>query len=150
MRAYCIAMAVSLTIILASELSIPVSTTHTVVGAVFGVGFLRELLKSRYAETRERITRHLEGQKLSLINRYLDGFHHANIVQKRRMMRELKAHSSNADLTKQERKKLRDLYRKEIVKRSALLKIIGIWLLTLPATGGLSALFFLLSRAVRT
>jgi PiT family inorganic phosphate transporter len=44
MRAYCIAMAATLTVILASQLGLPVSTTHVAVGAVFGVGFLREYL----------------------------------------------------------------------------------------------------------
>lgn len=60
MRAYCIAMAATLTVILASQLGLPVSTTHVAVGAVFGVGFLREYLKSQYArmlETIKRITR---------------------------------------------------------------------------------------------
>jgi inorganic phosphate transporter, PiT family len=46
MRAYCIAMAATITVIIASQLGIPVSTTHVAVGAVFGVGFLREYLKS--------------------------------------------------------------------------------------------------------
>src|SRR5690606_12634331 len=48
MRAYCIAMAATITVILASQFGIPVSTTHVAVGAVFGVGFLREYLKSNY------------------------------------------------------------------------------------------------------
>ena len=144
MRAYSIAMAVSLTIILASELSLPVSTTHTVIGAVFGVGFLREFLKSHYAKTREKITRHLEGQKLSLINRFIDDFHQAGLLQKRAMMRELETQSHTADLTVSERKELRKLYRKEFVKRSTFLKIIMMWLLTLPAAGFMAALIYLL------
>ncbi|MEN8179009.1 MAG: inorganic phosphate transporter [Pseudomonadota bacterium] len=148
-RAYCIAMAVSLTIILASELSIPVSTTHTVVGAIFGVGFLREYLKNHYAETREKITHHLEGQKLSLINHFLDRFHQANFLQKRAMMKELEAHSNAADLTKNERKQLRKIYHNEIVKKSTFLKIIFMWLLTLPAAGGFASLIYLLSQTAR-
>ncbi|MFN4008476.1 MAG: inorganic phosphate transporter [Pannonibacter sp.] len=42
MRAYCIALATGVTVILASALGLPVSTTHVAVGAVFGVGFFRE------------------------------------------------------------------------------------------------------------
>ncbi|NBN78132.1 inorganic phosphate transporter [Microvirga tunisiensis] len=42
MRAFCIALATALTVILASALGLPVSTTHVTVGAVFGVGFFRE------------------------------------------------------------------------------------------------------------
>ena len=149
MRAYCIAMAVSLTIILASELSLPVSTTHTVIGAVFGVGFLREFLKSHYAETREKITRHLKDQKLSQINRFLDDFYQANILHKRKMMRELETHSHAADLTESEHKGLRKLYRKELVKRSTLLKIIAMWLITVPAAGVFASFIYLSIQAVR-
>jgi PiT family inorganic phosphate transporter len=42
MRAYCVALATAITVILATSLGLPVSTTHTAVGAVFGVGFFRE------------------------------------------------------------------------------------------------------------
>ncbi|WP_112944588.1 MULTISPECIES: inorganic phosphate transporter [unclassified Rhizobium] len=42
MRAYCVAMATAFTVIVASWLGLPVSTTHIAVGAVFGVGFFRE------------------------------------------------------------------------------------------------------------
>lgn len=42
MRAYCIALATASTVIFASALGLPVSTTHVAVGAVFGVGFFRE------------------------------------------------------------------------------------------------------------
>ena len=47
MRAFCIAMAASITVILASQLGLPVSSTHIAVGAVFGVGFLREYIKAQ-------------------------------------------------------------------------------------------------------
>ena len=49
-RAFCIAMSAALTVLVASELGMPVSSTHIAVGAVFGVGFLREYLKKRYKE----------------------------------------------------------------------------------------------------
>jgi inorganic phosphate transporter, PiT family len=42
MRAYCVALATATTVILATSLGLPVSTTHTAVGAVFGIGFFRE------------------------------------------------------------------------------------------------------------
>src|SRR5690606_26541177 len=49
MRAYCIAMAATITVIIASQLGLPVSSTHIAVGGVFGVGFLREWIKHKYA-----------------------------------------------------------------------------------------------------
>lgn len=42
MRAYCVALSAALTVIVASWLGLPVSSTHIAVGAVFGVGFFRE------------------------------------------------------------------------------------------------------------
>lgn len=42
MRAFCVALAAAVTVIVASWLGLPVSSTHIAVGAVFGVGFFRE------------------------------------------------------------------------------------------------------------
>ena len=55
MRAFCIAMAAAITVIIASQLGLPVSSTHIAVGGVFGVGFLREYLKASYAKTIDEI-----------------------------------------------------------------------------------------------
>ena len=41
-RAYCVALSAAVTVLVASALGLPVSSTHIAVGAVFGVGFFRE------------------------------------------------------------------------------------------------------------
>ncbi len=41
-RAYCVALSAAVTVLIATTLGLPVSSTHIAVGAVFGVGFLRE------------------------------------------------------------------------------------------------------------
>ena len=46
MRAFSIMMAAAITVVIASQLGLPVSSTHIAVGAIFGVGFLREWLDS--------------------------------------------------------------------------------------------------------
>ena len=46
-RAFCVALSASITVIIASGLGLPVSSTHVAVGAVFGVGFLREFITNR-------------------------------------------------------------------------------------------------------
>lgn len=51
MRAYCVALSAAITVIVASWLGLPVSSTHIAVGAIFGVGFFREW----HAERRARI-----------------------------------------------------------------------------------------------
>jgi PiT family inorganic phosphate transporter len=43
LRAYCVALSAAITVIIASWLALPVSSTHIAVGAVFGVGFFREI-----------------------------------------------------------------------------------------------------------
>lgn len=47
MRAYCVAISAAVTVIIASWLGLPVSSTHIAVGAVFGVGFYREWHEAR-------------------------------------------------------------------------------------------------------
>ncbi|MDO5058277.1 MAG: anion permease [Lautropia sp.] len=49
MRAYCVAISAAVTVIIASWLGLPVSSTHIAVGAVFGVGFFREWHEARRA-----------------------------------------------------------------------------------------------------
>ena len=43
LRAYCVALSAAITVIIASWLGLPVSSTHIAVGSVFGVGFFREV-----------------------------------------------------------------------------------------------------------
>jgi PiT family inorganic phosphate transporter len=45
-RAYCVALSAAVTVLIATSLGLPVSSTHIAVGAVFGVGFLREYLEN--------------------------------------------------------------------------------------------------------
>ncbi|MFQ6017660.1 MAG: inorganic phosphate transporter [Kiloniellaceae bacterium] len=48
-RAYCAVLSAAITVIAASALGLPVSSTHIAVGAVFGVGFFREYFANRRA-----------------------------------------------------------------------------------------------------
>jgi PiT family inorganic phosphate transporter len=54
MRAYCVALSAAITVIIASWLGLPVSSTHIAVGAVFGVGFYREYF-TRNSKVRKKI-----------------------------------------------------------------------------------------------
>ncbi|WP_209505699.1 MULTISPECIES: inorganic phosphate transporter [unclassified Ruegeria] len=47
MRAFCVALSAAITVIVASWLGLPVSSTHIAVGAIFGVGFYREWQSDR-------------------------------------------------------------------------------------------------------
>ena len=45
-RAYCVALSAAITVLIASTLGLPVSSTHIAIGAVFGVGYLREYISN--------------------------------------------------------------------------------------------------------
>ena len=45
-RSYCVALASAITVLIATTLGLPVSSTHIAIGAIFGVGFLREIVEN--------------------------------------------------------------------------------------------------------
>ncbi len=59
-RAYCVALSTAFTVIVASWLGLPVSTTHIAVGSVFGVGFFREWYTRHSKRRMEFIRRRAE------------------------------------------------------------------------------------------
>ncbi|MCB1445112.1 MAG: inorganic phosphate transporter [Rhizobiaceae bacterium] len=61
-RAFCVAMSAAITVIIASALGLPVSATHVVIGAVFGVGLFREWYTARSAKRRRYILARAEGR----------------------------------------------------------------------------------------
>jgi PiT family inorganic phosphate transporter len=56
-RAFCVALAAAITVIIASLMGLPVSSTHIAVGAVFGVGFFREVLTNWPRDNKRRLVR---------------------------------------------------------------------------------------------
>lgn len=151
MRAYAIAMAAALTVILASQLGMPISTTHVSIGAVIGVGFLRELLKANYAKMEAAVRAGHHGRDLEEVEAYMKKFEAAPVREKQLMVAEMKRRakeSGNGDpFDKKERKAFKKVAKKELVKRSVITRIIAAWLITVPATALLAALLFVaLSR----
>lgn len=148
-RAFCIAMAAAITVIIASQLGLPVSSTHIAVGGVFGVGFLREYLKTSHAKRLDIIRDHHHGEDEEVVDDFLTRFEAAPVLEKGVMLDELKKKTAaNGGLSKKERKSLKRIYRQELVKRSALLKIAAAWVITVPASGLLAALFFFTIRGM--
>ena len=47
MRAFCVALAAGSTVLVASVMGLPVSSTHIAIGGIFGVGLLREVMTNR-------------------------------------------------------------------------------------------------------
>jgi PiT family inorganic phosphate transporter len=147
-RAFCIALAAAITVIIATQLGLPVSSTHIAVGAVFGVGFLREYLKANYARIIDEIEEHHQGRDHTEVEEFLENFDKETIEGKRQLLQQLKEHRAPAELSKRERKGLNKIYRRELVKRSALLKIVAAWLITVPVSGLLAAILYYAIRGM--
>ncbi|WP_108682939.1 inorganic phosphate transporter [Methyloceanibacter sp. wino2] len=82
MRAFCVALSAALTVLVASQLGLPVSTTHIVVGAVFGVGFFREQYTARSRRRRNYVRthrRHAKGRSRALLP---DELKHRKLVRR--------------------------------------------------------------------
>jgi PiT family inorganic phosphate transporter len=148
MRAFCIAMAASITVIIASQLGLPVSSTHIAVGGVFGVGFLREYLKTRHGGILEEIKHHHDDDDPEAVEAFLQEFKSASVEHKSQLLEKLKTHSTRAHLTKKERKALGKIYRQELVRRSHLWKIAAAWIITVPASGLMAAMVFYMLRGL--
>ncbi len=157
MRAYSIAMAATLTVIVASQLGMPISTTHVTIGAVFGVGFLRELLKVNYAKMEAVVFAGHQGADRAEVEAYLQRFEAAEVQEKKRMLAEMKRRTKQrqatetaegALLAKNEQKAMKKAIKKEIVKRSAVMRIVAAWIVTVPATAVLAAVLFHIVRGV--
>ncbi|WP_441347163.1 inorganic phosphate transporter [Ruegeria sp. HKCCE4150] len=149
MRAYCIAMAAAITVIVASQLGLPVSSTHIAVGGVFGVGFLREYIKSSYARMLDEIREHHADHDPEAVEAFLERFEAADVTTKGEILRDMKAQaSSDRVLAKKERKALGRVHRIELVKRNLLLRIAAAWVITVPLAGTLAAMFFFMIRGM--
>lgn len=149
MRAYCIALAAAITVIIASQLGLPVSSTHIAVGGVFGVGFLREYIKSSYARMLHDIREHHANEDPETVEEFLSRFEAADVIAKGEMLREMKAQgASDRLLDKKERKGLGRVHRVELVKRKLLLRIAAAWVITVPLAAMLAAMFFFMLRGM--
>ena len=152
MRAYCIAMAATITVIFASQFGLPVSSTHIAVGGVFGVGFLREYLKSNYDRMLAEIKAHHPEGDIVAIEAFIQRFDKATLEEKGAMLEDLKQRSKNAEdpahFSKGERKDLKKVYRRELVKRSQLMRIAAAWVITVPASALMAAMLFFTIRGM--
>jgi PiT family inorganic phosphate transporter len=152
MRAYCIAMSATITVIVASQFGLPISSTHVAVGGVFGVGFLREYIKRNYSQMLADIRIHHPEDEQAAVDAFLARFNRASVEEKGAMLADLKRraklHLDPAHFTKMERKELRNVYRQELVKRSQLLRIAAAWVITVPASAIMAALSFFMIRGM--
>ncbi len=116
------AFTAAITVIFASTLGLPVSSTHIAVGGIFGVGFLRE----------------------ALVNR---GIHRRGSKKARKAqaaMAEVKLNPTAEKAIKRQKK----TGRRRLVRRRHLWGIGAAWVITVPAAGLLAAGLFFVLRLV--
>ncbi|MEQ8389594.1 MAG: anion permease [Thalassospira sp.] len=125
-RAYTVALSAALTVIVASALGLPVSSTHIAVGAVFGVGFLRESLSHRRRQLAPpMLVDAPEGEKT---DEHIEALRQIDPNEAERAERKF-------------RKRL-------LVRRRYAVTIATAWVVTVPAGAFLGALLFFTIRGI--
>lgn len=112
-RAYCVALAAAITVLIASTLGLPVSSTHITVGGVFGIGLLREVI----------INRGIPNPAIQPNTRFL------NVRALNTTPQEALVESGKRD-------------RRKLVRRQYGLAIGGAWVITVPATALLAMVLY--------
>jgi len=112
-RGYCVALSAAITVLIASAFGLPVSSTHIAVGAVFGVGFLREGFTNKG----------IRNKAVSPEGVFLRTDH-------------LNATAEEAVANFQKRQ------RRYLVRRDHAMSIAAAWVITVPAAAVLSALIY--------
>ncbi len=134
MRAFSIMLAAAITVIIASQLGLPVSSTHIAVGAVFGVGFLREWMDSKKMKERQNAL-FVEVEKYDAIKAELAACPDSDAARKLDLLNQKNAQKK---VVKKIKKKLRENY----IKKGMVKKIITAWVVTVPIAAVLSAIIF--------
>jgi len=154
MRAFSVAMAAAITVIIASQLGLPVSSTHIAIGGIFGVGFLREWLDSSVkTEIQDDIAQDkadIKGEKKTLgalRNELTDLDKKAGKAEQdyNRITTLYRLIDKEEESLKQSKKTLKEDKKNLYVKRDAIKKIITAWIITVPAAAVMAAgIFFMI------
>jgi PiT family inorganic phosphate transporter len=140
MRAFSIMLAAAITVIIASQLGLPVSSTHIAVGAVFGVGFLREWLDSQHMKDRQAEL-FAEVEKYDAIKAELKACPDSEAERKLDLINRKAAQKK---VVKKIKKKLRENY----IKKGMIKKIVTAWVVTVPIAAVLSAIIFFVLKGL--
>jgi len=154
MRAFSVAMAASITVIIASQLGLPVSSTHIAVGGIFGVGFLREYLDRTDKRDNIAIEKEIivdEKKLLKALHSELTTLEDKGSKTKSEYERIVALYQmidAEAGKMKEAKKSLKSAEKVQYVKRDAVKKIIAAWVITVPAAALLSAMMYFMIRGI--
>ncbi len=154
MRAFSVAMAAAITVIIASQLGLPVSSTHIAIGGIFGVGFLREYLQEysttdiiKYDEQliidERKLLKAYEAELATLEDKpKKDKEEYKRIVDLYRLIDEEKKTIKDA------KKEIKSAQKVQYVKRDTIKKIVSAWIITVPIAAVLSAMIFFMIKGI--
>lgn len=149
MRAFSIAMAAAITVIIASQLGLPVSSTHIAIGGIFGVGFLREWIDSsdtlEYEIKQEKAEIKDEKKLLSALRTELEALEEKTDKTDQdydRITALYRSVEEEEEAIKEAKKILKQDQKSLYVKRDVVKKIITAWLITVPSAAVMAACIF--------
>ena len=151
-RGFCVALAAAITVIVASQLGLPVSSTHIAVGAIFGVGFLREWLHL-IEQKEEEIVKEIDDaeKKLKAYELELEDLQQRTDKTKEDYKKIVELIEMIEDLEKTV-KRFKKILKKEekvkYVKRDLFNKIILAWVITVPVAAVLAAMIFFMIKGM--
>ncbi len=153
-RAFSVAMAASITVIIASQLGLPVSSTHIAIGGIFGVGFLREWLHlqddgNSIEDDKEMLKDEKQTKnayKLELIT--LESKDKKSPQDFQRIATLYKMIKDEQKIIKTTKRHIRKVKKVEYVKRDAIKKIIAAWIITVPAAAVLAGVLFFMIKGI--
>jgi PiT family inorganic phosphate transporter len=156
MRAFSVAMAAAITVIIASQLGLPVSSTHIAIGGIFGVGFLREWLDGSVNNIKDEIEQEKaeirdEKRVLQALRAELKGLEDKMLRTEQdyqRISNLYREIDQEEALLKKAKKSLKEDKKNLYVKRDAVKKIITAWLITVPSAAVLAAALFYMIKGI--
>jgi len=154
-RAWSIAMSSAVVVIIASWLGLPVSSTHTALGGVFGVGFLRIYLAGRFdkriEDVKENYVRKIK-QKLAHLQDEMGQLETdeekatvQNMIDKRQKELDDIA-AGKVDFSQSEQ--VEKIEKEKLLKFEIFYRILAAWFITVPVAALLSAMLFFTIRGV--
>lgn len=153
-RAFSIAMSASMTVIIASQLGLPVSSTHIAIGGVFGVGFLREWLHLNEKHPTIADDKLVIIDEKKNLNAYtqelkkLDEKESKTQTDYERIVSLYKMIAEEERLIKSTKKHLKHTKHVKYVRRDAIKKIVTAWIVTVPAAAVLAAILFYMIKGI--
>ncbi len=144
LRAFTVALSAAITVLIASALALPVSSTHIALGAIFGIGFLREYLENEADKVRIIREHFNDDTEPSLFDTAKSEMEWRHEVLER-ALKDLLPERERVlyfETTQKAEAAVMNWQRKKLVRRSHLRTIVLAWLITVPATAAIASILY--------